>query len=638
MEKLNIIYRGAHSNPLYTANFDGVTWHGNTKISAQPGGVSASSPYNPSAAVLNGWLYIVYKSASSADICCAWFDGSKWHGGVKIKTLPGGISPQSNHTPNIAVYKGLLFMVYLDPGSHDVYTAWFDGTTWYGNTKISDQSGGITPQSALNPAIAAYEDDLYIVYLGKWQNWLYSASFNGITWDGNVKISDQPGGISPRTATTPGMCVYDGKLYLAYGGIMTNKFYTATFDGATWAGNTEISVQPGDIDPASSDNPGMIAFTPKGARFGEELYLIYKGAWFTDLYSCKKKASEWYGNTEISDQPGGISPASGYRPAVCVLAGNPGTQANWMSKLPDATLLGAINIPGSHDSAAINTSRHTPYACHNRSITDQLEFGIRLLDIRLQVVKNDDNTYTFNTCHGPIGSTGGFNTYQTFSSLMDECKTFLTTNDKETILALLRVDDWYNVPKNDPGAYTALQADLAAYPVVHPKAMPTLGGVRGKIVLYNGMNGTTGLGIPLSWEDGTEGKNANSSDDRSYEVYVQDKYDGLPLTGSVAAKLKLVTDAFGHISAGNAVWNFASAVWYGLFGVYIMSGLLSYFGEKTGANRPATFGWTLFDYPFNQYNTDTYGAMSIVSLILDSNFGYANYPNKFNMLSEHDEL
>ncbi|KAI1450874.1 PLC-like phosphodiesterase [Annulohypoxylon stygium] len=75
--------------------------------------------------------------------------------------------------------------------------------------------------------------------------------------------------------------------------------------------------------------------------------------------------------------------------------------ANWMSKLPDSTLLSHINIPGTHDAATWNYTQATQdslvnatkcdgttaspavvYRCQRESIAEALDKGIRFFDLR----------------------------------------------------------------------------------------------------------------------------------------------------------------------------------------------------------------------------------------------------------------
>jgi hypothetical protein len=137
---------------------------------------------------------------------------------------------------------------------------------------------------------------------------------------------------------------------------------------------------------------------------------------------------------------------------------------SWMANFHDSTQIGDINIPGTHDSAAITTTLGTPYACHDLSITEQLKYGIRLLDIRLKVAKDDNSDINFVTCHGKIGSKIGLNEFQTFPSLLDECKNFLKRNLTEVIIMSIKIDDWSSYKEGDDAVIIALKNLLSSYP------------------------------------------------------------------------------------------------------------------------------------------------------------------------------
>lgn len=68
------------------------------------------------------------------------------------------------------------------------------------------------------------------------------------------------------------------------------------------------------------------------------------------------------------------------------------TRQTWMTSLPDSVLLFNINLPGTHDSAAINRVSTTPWACQDKSIASQLNRGIRLFDLRLKVLNVKDTS------------------------------------------------------------------------------------------------------------------------------------------------------------------------------------------------------------------------------------------------------
>jgi hypothetical protein len=162
--KLFAIYKGESSDDFYFFNYDLETlqWSGNVKISSQPGQpgpIEPKSNYSPSLAVFNDRLYMIYKSPNANDLNYAYFDGTNWGGNSLISSQPGQpgpIKPESNSNPGIAVFDGLLYLIYRGPNSNDLNMATFDGTTWRHNTQIFNQGGGIHPQSDINPAAVSY--------------------------------------------------------------------------------------------------------------------------------------------------------------------------------------------------------------------------------------------------------------------------------------------------------------------------------------------------------------------------------------------------------------------------------------------------------------------------------------------------
>lgn len=307
MANLWMVYKGAHSNALYSAYFDGTTWYGNSNIADQPGGIGPESNANPGIALYHDVLYVVYKGANSNDLFTCWYDGSRWVGNQKISSMPGGISPHSNSRPSLVVFQDLLWAVYKGEASADLYRAVFDGTTWYGNDRIRDMPGGIQPQTSEGAHAVVFNDCLYLAYKGADTNDLYTAWFDGQTWHGNQKIRDQPGGISPASNHNPGMGVYDGRLYLVYKGTGNDVLYVAWYDGTAWAGDVTIGSQPGGLDPESGYGPGV-------GRFDDRIYLVYKGKDTDALYSAWYDGTTWGGDVRIEDQPGGISPECNYNP------------------------------------------------------------------------------------------------------------------------------------------------------------------------------------------------------------------------------------------------------------------------------------------------------------------------------------
>lgn len=298
----------------------------------------------------------------------------------------------------------------------------------------------------------------------------------------------------------------------------------------------------------------------------------------------------------------------------------------WMQDIPNTTQLSDINIPGTHDSAAINIAIHTPYACHKTTIKQQLYNGIRLFDVRLKVKKNKDGSYYFVTCHGPVLSSLGINEYQTFVSLMDEFKNFLKKFPSEVLVVSLKIDDWNKMEKDRDVILKQLKGVLSDYPLSgHYKENVKIGDVRGKIYLLNRITNDLDFGTPISWAEATEWQEADGGEKREYKIYVQDKYKGLSFNNPEGEKFNLVVNAFSKKTDGCAILNYASACRLGVIGVYFPNQLMKYWLQTDADKRQKKMGWLLMDYETELVETVVYGKISLVDIYIDSNFGYRRY-------------
>jgi hypothetical protein len=183
---------------------------------------------------------------------------------------------------------------------------------------------------------------------------------------------------------------------------------------------------------------------------------------------------------------------------------SPHDYSYWQASLQDAKLISDINLPGTHDSAAIGAYVQSFWICQDFTITQQLMYGIRLFDIRLQVHK--DQAYYFVTCHGNLGY-DYFKTFQTYRSVLDEFKEFLESYPTEFIVMQLKIDDYSGFALDKSGVRIALDELAASYPNLfyltnHPNvATPTVGEMRGKIYVLNRVSTSNDIGVPVSWDD-----------------------------------------------------------------------------------------------------------------------------------------
>lgn len=95
--------------------------------------------------------------------------------------------------------------------------------------------------------------------------------------------------------------------------------------------------------------------------------------------------------------------------------------SNWMNKIKDLTYLCQMSLPGTHDSGAdfpIPASQ-----CQSESISEQLDGGIRYLDVRCRVKKDNFAIY-----HGIASQ------FKTFGDILDDIRKFLEANPSEGII------------------------------------------------------------------------------------------------------------------------------------------------------------------------------------------------------------
>ncbi|MFF1511575.1 phosphatidylinositol-specific phospholipase C [Streptomyces sp. NPDC058326] len=159
----------------------------------------------------------------------------------------------------------------------------------------------------------------------------------------------------------------------------------------------------------------------------------------------------------------------------------------WMAAHGDATPLRQLTIPGTHDSGARFGG---PWSeCQNTTIAQQLDSGIRFLDIRCRVTGG-----SFAIHHGA--------SYQNmmFGDVLVACRAFLTAHPSETVL--MRVKQEYS--EESDATFRAVFDDYldgrgwrSLFRI--GDGPPLLGEARGRVVLLADNGGLPGL----RWADGS---------------------------------------------------------------------------------------------------------------------------------------
>ncbi|MEU9939137.1 phosphatidylinositol-specific phospholipase C [Streptomyces lavendulae] len=155
---------------------------------------------------------------------------------------------------------------------------------------------------------------------------------------------------------------------------------------------------------------------------------------------------------------------------------------DWMGGLADSTPLQRMTIPGTHDSGATKGGLYV--ACQNTSIAQQLDSGIRFLDVRCRVTGG-----SFAIHHA------AFFQDLMFGDVLVACWNFLAAHPSETVL--MRVKQEYS--EESDATFRAVFDDYLDHRGWRPlfriaDTLPaSLGQARGKVVLLADNGGLPGL-------------------------------------------------------------------------------------------------------------------------------------------------
>ena len=196
-----------------------------------------------------------------------------------------------------------------------------------------------------------------------------------------------------------------------------------------------------------------------------------------------------------------FSPVSASAYDVAVQSLSSVSSSDWMSVIMDGTKLTEITMPGTHDSCArkFKTNIFTEATinavskCQSLNITEQLNAGVRFLDVRCEV---DASTHSVKTVHGSTDCWNG-DDYYYLDFLFQDLYNWLDAHPSETVLVSIKEDDGDNgVPHFTNAIYEYIHGygqDKYFYGSDYNyndywylgKSIPTLGDVRGKCVLFN---------------------------------------------------------------------------------------------------------------------------------------------------------
>jgi hypothetical protein len=202
-----------------------------------------------------------------------------WYGDSQIKVAT--TAPLSTRGPALTVGKNRLeadrlYMVYTGKDGEDLYWSYTDNDDvsvsefqdWQGNVQIKPLDGGGVLKASDRPAVAFFDDQLYLVYSASDGGRLVFATYDG-GWSDAVSV---PGFDAHVNWKQPAMAVFNNRLHLVACDSVGSIWYTWKATGAASNWSTPIGIAMAAIDPSLAVN-------------SNELFLLYTGANNKLLYS-----------------------------------------------------------------------------------------------------------------------------------------------------------------------------------------------------------------------------------------------------------------------------------------------------------------------------------------------------------------
>lgn len=236
---------------------------------------------------------------------------------------------------------------------------------------------------------------------------------------------------------------------------------------------------------------------------------------------------------------------------------------SWMSKISDSKSIAEITIPGTHDTAARQSSLLSlPAQTQSTTTAEQLNYGIRFLDVR---AKAEPVFYQSKVVGAKlIPYHGIIREGDDIKDILDACQSFLRDNPTETIIMSLKNEE----SGDDIFFSNTFQDYLSNYSSIFytSEDIPPMKDVRGKIVLVRrfAYSSPPALGLNLSngWTD--NGKeipisyNAVTSGSKQ-DVIIQDFYNTVDSDEKWSAVQSLL-DKAKQVPYETLYINFSSAV------------------------------------------------------------------------------
>ncbi len=268
------------------------------------------------------------------------------------------------------------------------------------------------------------------------------------------------------------------------------------------------------------------------------------------------------------------------------------TGASWMSAINSDLLLSQVSIPGTHDTMALYEPVAGTAKCQNLNLTDQLNAGVRFLDIRCRHFNN-----AFAIHHGSVYQNANFD------DVLNAVTAFLNAHPSEAVIMSIKEEHTAS------GNTRTFEQTFDAYVSSNPgkwnlgTSIPTMGAARGKITLFRRFAGGARGIDASSWPDNTTFTSGS--------LRVQDSYK----VGDTNTKWNQVNGLLGEAYSGSQSTlyvNFSSGV-YSIIGIPNIPTVSNAINPKISsffANASGRYGILAMDFADTARTAQVYNSNS----------------------------
>lgn len=185
---------------------------------------------------------------------------------------------------------------------------------------------------------------------------------------------------------------------------------------------------------------------------------------------------------------------------------------DWMKDIDGTKYISEISIPGTHNSGALYEPAYGVAKCQKYTIGDQLDMGVRFLDVRASV-----SFGKLKISHGIVYQG------QNFEKFVNACYDFLKENPSETVIFSLRNEDGEGEKNSKFISLLKKEINSNENMWYTQNKLPKLYEVRGRLVLINRFDRECDLGLNAahSWSNNSA---LFSIYNDGYFINVQDVY------------------------------------------------------------------------------------------------------------------